>query len=203
MISVFITWRKCLIGTVAHLALCASAPISFFLSRPPCGCMSLCAPSEPRDLLIRPLHSSRTKQRTSIHHISSTVSFFFFSFCHFSNFPSFFLEWPTTTTPRKNGQPREGSTPKKKGCWVGCCCGCVGWSGYFLLPLPLGGGCRLPPPLPSVVVCPHFKLFLLFFCLGRVNNPKPREGRAKNTAPRRKGQPQTPRRQGQHQPREG
>ena len=27
-----LTWRKCLIGTVAHLALCASATASLFLS---------------------------------------------------------------------------------------------------------------------------------------------------------------------------
>ena len=104
MISVFITWRKCLIGIVAHLALCASAPTSFFLSHPQCGGMSLCAPSAPRDLLIRPLRSSRTKQRTSIHHISSTVSFFFFAIFSFFQFSLLFLEWPTTTTPRKNGQ---------------------------------------------------------------------------------------------------
>ena len=144
MISVFITWRKCLIGTVAHLALCASAPTSFFMSHPQCGGMSLCALSAPRDLLIRPLHSSRTKTA----HIHSPCFidcflFFFSCFCHFSIFPSFFLEWPT----RKNGQAKEAHARKKV--LSERSCGCAGWS---LRQPSCPIGCRLPSPtpLPSV-----------------------------------------------------
>ena len=65
-----LTCRQCLIGTVAHLALCASAPTSFFLS---CTVVvRLCHSQHHVTDSIRPLHGSRTKQRTSIHHISST-----------------------------------------------------------------------------------------------------------------------------------
>ena len=46
---------------------CAYFP---FLVLPHYGGLSLCARSAPRDWLVRPLHSSRTNQRASIHHIS-------------------------------------------------------------------------------------------------------------------------------------
>ena len=54
---------------------CASAPTSFFLSYHTVVVCLLCALSAPRDWLIRPLFflGSRTKQRASIHHISSTI----------------------------------------------------------------------------------------------------------------------------------
>ena len=67
-----LTWHWCLIGAAAHLALCASAPV--FL---PSLCvstlwLSLCALCGPHDQLSRSRHGSRTKQRASIHNISST-----------------------------------------------------------------------------------------------------------------------------------
>ena len=65
-------WRKCLIGTVEHLALCASAPTFLSLCVSTLW-LSLCALSGPNDRLTRPLHGSSTKQRASIHNISSTL----------------------------------------------------------------------------------------------------------------------------------